>query len=126
MTYSKIGLALHIQFSKWGIILDVDINPPNIPTWNTKHFDGSSDWKLKYLETMLPVGWVDEWDKTVDMRRASAFPECRRSNRFLYKLCTFELSFFTKHFRCRFINRETVLIEQVSKLFCHYIKIFNS
>ena len=83
LTYSKIGLALHIQFSKWGINLDVDINPPNIPTWNTKHFDGSSFWKLKYLETMLPVGCADERDKTVDMTRASSLPECKRSNRFL-------------------------------------------
>ena len=63
---------------------DIDINPPNIPTRNTKDFNGDNFWKRDYLERTLPVGWLDEWKKSVSMVVASAFSESKRSVRSVY------------------------------------------
>ena len=45
------------------LLSDIDLNPPNLPTWNTKDFNGDNKWKLNYLERMQPVGWLEEGRK---------------------------------------------------------------
>ena len=98
MSWTKIGAALHVKFSKYGLNLDIDLNPPNIRTRNIDSYDGDNWKKRQYLEenkSML-VGWLEEWRKSVDMRAASAFPGVKRS------------------VRLRLINRDTVLAEQVT------------
>ena len=80
-TYSKIGGALHLRFGKWGFNLDIDINPPNIPICNINQYDGSNWDKRQYLERTKPVGWLDEWMKSVNMQVANAYPESQRSVR---------------------------------------------
>ena len=81
LTYSKIGGALHLRFGKFGFNLDIDINPPNIPTRNIDQYDGNNYQKRQYLEKTKPVGWLDEWMKSVDMFAASSSPDSKRSVR---------------------------------------------
>ena len=99
MSWTKIGIVLHVQFSKYGFNLDVDLNPPNLMVKDMEwsKYNGSNGSKLNYLEqnSSTVTGWLDEWRKSVDMTAASAFPESKRS------------------IRLRLINRDTVLAEQV-------------
>ena len=81
LTYSKIGGALHLRFGKFGFNLDIDINPPNIPTCNIDQYDGSNWHKRQHLEKTKPVGWLDEWMKSVNMQAANDFLESKRSVR---------------------------------------------
>ena len=97
MSWTKIGATLHVKFSKYGLNLDIDLNPPNVRTRNIDQFNCSNQKKREYLEknkSML-VGWLDEWRKSVDMVGASTAPGAKRS------------------VRLRLINRDTVLDEQV-------------
>ena len=81
MSWTKIGAALHVKFSKTGLNLDIDLNPPNIRTRNIDQYDGSNWKKRQYLEENKSklVGWLEEWKKSVDMRGANAFPDVKRS-----------------------------------------------
>ena len=87
MSYSKIGLVLHLEFAnKDGSVLnlDVDINPPQFPVSKRRYkeyswdpvkeepdFDGSNKHKRAWLEKHRPVGWRAEWDKSEDMSDAT-------------------------------------------------------
>ena len=91
MSYSKIGLVLHLEFNnKDGSVLnlDVDINPPQFPVSKRRYkyeerdlywdpvledpdFDGSNKHKRAWLEQHRPVGWRAEWDKSEDMSDAT-------------------------------------------------------
>ena len=77
MSWTKIGAALHVRFSKFGFNFDIDLNPPNIRTKNIEHYDGYNRNKREYLRknSSLLVGWLEEWRKSVNMSAASAFPE---------------------------------------------------
>ena len=81
LTYSKIGGALHLRFGKFGFNLDIDINPPNIPTCNIDQYDGDNFEKRQHLEKTKPVGWLEEWMKSVNMTTANAYLESKRSVR---------------------------------------------
>ena len=90
LSYSKIGLVLHLEFNnKDGSVLnlDVDINPPQFPVSKRRYneyryissvkivedpdFDGSNKHKRAWLEKHRPVGWRAEWDKSEDMSDAT-------------------------------------------------------
>ena len=82
MSYSKIGLVLHLEFkNKDGSVLnlDVDINPPQFPVSRRRYkekksrlfyrikeepdFDGSNKHKRAWLEKHRPVGWRADWER---------------------------------------------------------------
>ena len=89
MSYSKIGLVLHLEFinktyPSLNLNLDVDINPPQFPVSKRRYkdwwrgdvleepdFDGSNKHKRAWLEQHRPVGWRAEWDKSEDMSDAT-------------------------------------------------------
>ena len=109
MSWTKIGAAIHVKFSKYGLNLDIDLNPPNIRTRNIDQYNGHNWKKRQYLEknkSML-VGWLEEWRKSVNMSEARNLPGSKRS------------------VRLRLINRETVLAEQVtsSQHICSFCNI---
>ena len=78
LTYSKIGGALHLRFEKFGFNLDLDINPPNLPTRNIDQYHGSNLQKRQYLEETKPVGWLDEWMKSVDIFAANTYSDSKQ------------------------------------------------
>ena len=120
MSYSKIGLVLHLKFVNQdgsSLYLDVDVNPPSFPVSKRRYksysyknqsgypsadlvdepdFDGSNTDKRAWLEKYRPVGWKVEWDKTEDMSDAvKEGDDLRRA------------------VRLRFHNHRDVLAEQV-------------
>ena len=105
MTWTKIGAALHVKFSKFGFHLDIDLNPPNIMARNVEKYSGSNVKKRQYLEenSSMLRGWLDEWKKSVDMTAAQYLSGSKRS------------------IRLRLINRDTVLAEQVLKSYDIYV-----
>ena len=123
MSYSKIGLVLHLKFVNQDgsfLYLDVDVNPPSFPVSKRRYksysyknqsgypsadlvdepdFDGSNTDKRAWLEKHRPVGWKVEWDKTEDMSDAvKEGDDLRRA------------------VRLRFHNHRDVLAEQVGFL----------
>ena len=123
MSYSKIGLVLHLKFVNQDgsfLYLDVDVNPPSFPVSKRRYksysyknqsgypsadlvdepdFDGSNTDKRAWLEKHRPVGWKVEWDKTEDMSDAVKEREDLR-----------------RAVRLRFHNHRDVLAEQVGFL----------
>ena len=123
MSYSKIGLVLHLKFVNQDgsfLYLDVDVNPPSFPVSKRRYksysyknqsgypsadlvdepdFDGSNTDKRAWLEKHRPVGWKVEWDKTEDMSDAVKEGEDLR-----------------RAVRLRFHNHRDVLAEQVGFL----------
>ena len=81
LTYSKIGAALHLRFGKFGFNLDIDVTPPFIPTCNIDQYDGHNWEKRQYLERTKPIGWLEEWIKSINMHAASSYPESKKSVR---------------------------------------------
>ena len=83
--------------------MDVDLNLPTIRVKNAEYYDGNNSVKRLFLEKNRKdiVGWIDEWNKTLDMR-AAMFLGGKRSIRF------------------RLVNRNKVLAEQVK----HLCKVF--
>ena len=75
MTWTKVGAALHVKFSKFGFHLDIDLNPPNIMARNVEKYSGSNVKKRQYLEenSSMLRGWLDEWKKSVDMTAVSIY-----------------------------------------------------
>ena len=55
--------------------------PPNLPTRNIDQYDGSNLQKRQYLEETKPVGWLDEWMKSVDMFAANTYSDSKKSVR---------------------------------------------
>ena len=104
MSWTKIGAALHVKFSKYGFNLDIDLSPTNISTRNIDQYDGDIWEKRYFLEERrsMFVGWLEEWRKTVDMSAARYLSGSKRS------------------VRLRLINRDTVLAEHLC-LFCNIL-----
>ena len=103
LTFSKIGLVLHLQFrQKEGdmLNLDIDINPPSIPIWEDKGnmFDGRNVLKRDRLEREREklVDWKSEWNKSEDNSEAAG-----------------EDDGLKRSVRLRFFNQRDVIAEQV-------------
>ena len=113
LSYSKIGLVLHLEFvNEDGSLLnlDIDVNPPSFPVSKRRYkkygwveeepdYDGSNTLKRSWLERHRPVGWKTEWLKSEDMSdAASPGDKLRRA------------------VRLRFFNNQEVLAERVSSI----------
>ena len=110
LSYSKIGLVLHLEFvnSDGSLLnLDVDINPPSFPVSKGGYkrgktlvedpdYDGGNTDKRSWLEQHRPVGWRTEWDKSEDMSDAAGPGDGLR-----------------RAVRLRFFNHQDVIAEQV-------------
>ena len=76
LTFTKIGVALHVKFvlkDGFSTFVDCDINIPTIPTCT--RYDGSVMDVCKYLVLAdYPVGWLEERSKLVDMSKAARSP----------------------------------------------------
>ena len=106
LTFSKIGLVLHLQFTQKdrGILnLDIDINPPTIPImerWRDE-FDGRNVMKRERLEREREqlVDWKGEWIKSEDNSEAAG-----------------EDDGLKRSVRLRFFNQRDVIAEQVGNI----------
>ena len=110
LSFSKIGLALHLEFTQPGgdlLNLDIDINPPALPvsrTYNYKsheydaEFDGRNVMKRERLEREREklVDWKTEWNKSEDNSEAAG-----------------EDDGLKRSVRLRFFNQRNVISEQV-------------
>ena len=97
LTWTKIGVALHLQFNdnpKFNI--DIDLSPPVIHVKNADRFDGSNDLKRQWIEKNRPYLWLPEWRKTPNMSAA------KRGGK--------------RSIRLRRINRNLVIPERVSSI----------
>ena len=114
MSYSKIGLVLHLEFvNEDGSVLnlDVDINPPSFSVSNRRYkdknsivveepdYDGSNTGKRAWLQRHRPVDWKTEWLKSEDMSDAVRQGDGLR-----------------RAVRLRFFNNRDVLAERVDIL----------
>ena len=106
LTFSKIGLVLHLEFrQKDGdkLNLDIDINPPSIPIeermWDM--FDGRNVLKRERLEREREklVDWKGEWIKSEDNSEAAG-----------------EDDGLKRSVRLRFFNQRDVIAEQVENI----------
>ena len=111
ITFSKIGLVLHLEFRQEDgslLNLDVDVCAPSLPFTNMskleKDFDGSNTQKRARLEREREklVGWKTEWEKSEDIREASS-----------------EGDDLKRSMRLRFFNFQDVIAEQVR--FHHFV-----
>ena len=106
LSFSKIGLALHLEFTQPGgdlLNLDIDINPPALPVskghWDeTGEFDGRNVMKRERLEREREklVDWKTEWDKSEDNSEAAGVDDGLK-----------------RSVRLRFFNQRNVISEQV-------------
>ena len=69
----------------------MDILVPSLPVCNIDQYDGNNWQKRRYLEQTKPVGWLEEWKKSPNMRAANAFPESKRSVRL-------DITFYMNHY----------------------------
>ena len=99
LTWSKVGVVLHLQWREEdGTLSTMDIDL-NYPTWPTHtRFDGSTNDASNYLMSERPVGWLGELSKLEMMTAAAS------SAHLISK--TWPVKF-------RLINRDTVLPSQV-------------
>ena len=93
LSYSKIGLVLHLEFDNADgtkFNLDVDVCPPTFPVSSRRYtavnrterwtsgvqeepaYDGSNRDKRAWLERTRPVNWLEEWIKSEDMSEATS------------------------------------------------------
>ena len=99
LTWSKVGLVLHLQWREEDgtlFSLDIDLNCPTWPTYT--RFNGSVNPARGFLRDTVPVGWLDEYFKLVDMKEAGANPHLVNSKNWPVKF--------------RMINRRTVISSQ--------------
>ena len=101
LTWSKVGVVLHLQWREEdGTLFTIDCDL-NCPTWPTHtRFDGDTSPASIYLLTKQPVGWLEELSKLEDMGAAAASPHLLTSKSWPVKF--------------RLINRDTVLPGQVT------------
>ena len=101
VTWSKVGVVLHLQWREEdGTLFTIDCDL-NCPTWPTHtRYDGSIVHAKKYLTTERPVGWLEELSKLEDMFAAGAAHH-------LLALKVWPVKF-------RMINRDTILPSQVT------------
>ena len=103
LTWSKVGLVLHLQWrGEDGTLSTMDIDL-NCPTWPTHtRFSGSTTNAENYLMSKRPVGWLEEHSKLEDFEAAADSPHLLISKNWPVKF--------------RLINRDTVLPSQVTTL----------
>ena len=110
LTFSKIGIVLHLLFKEDGepFIIDVDINPPTIPVENVKNFSGSNKMKRLWLRKNRRTirNWRAEWRKTHDMSAAGKVKVKGKNGRLV--------RVGKRSVRLRLVNRKLVIPEQVS------------
>ena len=96
LTWSKVGVVLHLQWREEdGTLFTIDCDL-NCPTWPTHtRFDGSTNDASSYLRTKQPVGWLEEFSKLEMMTAAASSPHLLTSKSWPVKF--------------RLINRDTVL-----------------
>lgn len=104
LTWSKVGVVLHLQWREEdGAIVTIDVDL-NCPTWPThSRFNGSVNPYANYLGRQRFVGWLEEFSKLEDMGSAAASSHLLTSN------IIWPVKF-------RLINRDTVLPSQVTNL----------
>ena len=104
LTWSKVGVVLHLQWREEdGTIVTID-GDLNCPTWPTHtRFNGDSSNYQNYLTRERYVGWLEEYSKLESMTSAGAQPHLLTSN------IIWPVKF-------RLINRDTVLPSQVNNL----------
>ena len=119
LTFSKIGVVLHLQFQEPdGSVfnLDADVNPPTIPVTNIDKFNGSNEMKRKWIleNRHKIVNWRSEYWKSYDMSAAVRYNEDGEM-----------IGGGTRSVRLRLVNRNMVIPEQVasnSRFFLYYLK----
>ena len=104
LTWSKVGVVLHLQWREEdGTIVTIDVDL-NCPTWPTHtRYDGSINHYAHYLMRERFVGWLEEFSKLENMGAAASSPHLLTSN------IIWPVKF-------RLINRDTVLPSQVTNL----------
>ena len=103
ITWSKVGVVLHLQWREedGGLFtIDCDLNCPTWPTYTS--FDGSMDYAVAQLEEKRPVGWLEEFCKLEDMGITRFSPHLMNSKSWPVKF--------------RLINRDNALPSQVTKI----------
>merc|ERR1711951_307246 len=100
LTWSKVGVVLHLQWREEdGTLFTIDCDL-NCPTWPTHTcFDGSDKGASDYLMRERPVGWLEELSKLESMGAVQASPHLLTCESWPVKF--------------RLINRKTVLPSQV-------------
>ena len=74
LTFSKIGVVLHLQFSEPDgsfLNFDVDVSPPVPSLEDVWNYDGSNEKKKAWLLKHRPVNWLPEYRKSYDMSAAA-------------------------------------------------------
>ena len=73
LTWSKVGVVLHLQWREEdGTLFTIDCDL-NCPTWPTHtRFDGNTNDAENYLMRKRPVGWLEELSKLENMTAAAA------------------------------------------------------
>ena len=101
LTWSKVGVVLHLQWREEdGTISTIDCDL-NCPTWPTHtRFNGSNQDASNYLAGERPVGWLEELSKLESMKSAGAYAHLLTSKSWPVKF--------------RLINKDTVLPCQVT------------
>ena len=96
LTWSKVGVVLHLQWrDEFDILFTIDVDL-NCPTWPTHtRFDGNDNDASNYLMRERPVGWLEELSKLEGMAEAASSPHLVNSKSWPVKF--------------RLINRDTVL-----------------
>ena len=107
LTYTKIGVVLHLQFQEPDgslFNLDVDVNPPTIHVNNVNQFNGSNKMKRKWLleNRDSVVNWRGEYWKSYDMSAAVRYDEFGNI-----------IGGGTRSVRLRMVNKKMVIPEQV-------------
>ena len=121
LTFSKIGIVIHFLHleKEEPFVLDVDINPPTIPSienvqgskgsYPYKGFNGSNKLKRLWLKKNRHRvrNWRAEWRKTHDMSAAGRVYQKERDRMGRKVLAG------NRSVRFRFVNRNLVIPEQV-------------
>ena len=116
LTYSKIGVVLHLCFQEKDqrkpFVIDVDVNPPTIPIENVKNFNGSNKMKRLWLKKNRQTvrNWRAEWRKSHDMSAAGRV-YVQESDKYGMKV---KVLAGKRSVRFRFVNRNLVIPEQVN------------
>ena len=103
LTWSKVGVVLHLQWREEDgtlFTIDCDLNCPTFPTHT--RYGGDIDYIEGYLMRERHVGWLEELSKLEDMTIAASSPHLLNSKSWPVKF--------------RLINRDTVLPGQVTTL----------
>jgi len=101
LTWSKVGVVLHLQWREEdGTLFTIDCDM-NCPTWPTHtRCEGHDRYSSVYLQTKRPVGWLEELSKLEDMASAAGSAHLLTAKSWPVKF--------------RLINRDTVLPGQVT------------